>query len=73
MVWPKPTASGADMAFEHYRLAAARSPDSVPVTLELAKSLPGMGERLEAARSDVFLGRPPNTKTPKLFSGHHPR
>ena len=45
-----------EIALEHYRLAAARFPDSAEVAVETAKSLRGCGQRLEAARSlDVFL------------------
>jgi Flp pilus assembly protein TadD len=40
-----------DLALEHYRLAAAEFPDSVPVTLALAKSLREMGEPNEALKT----------------------
>jgi Flp pilus assembly protein TadD len=40
-----------DLALEHYRLAAAQFPDSVPVTLALAKSLREMGEPSEALKT----------------------
>src|SRR5580693_2717893 len=40
-----------DLALEHYRLAAAQFPDSVPVTLALAKSLREMGEPSEAVKT----------------------
>jgi Flp pilus assembly protein TadD len=40
-----------DLALEHYRLAAVQFPDSVPVTLALAKSLREMGELSEALKT----------------------
>jgi len=40
-----------DLALEHYRLAAVQFPDSVPVTLALAKSLRDMGEPSEALKT----------------------
>jgi Flp pilus assembly protein TadD len=40
-----------DLAMEHYRLAAVQFPDSVPVTLALAKSLREMGEPSEALKT----------------------
>lgn len=40
-----------DLALEHYRLAAVQFPDSVPVTLALAKSLREMGEPSEALKT----------------------
>jgi Flp pilus assembly protein TadD len=40
-----------DLALEHYRLAAAQFPDSVPVTLALAKSLREMGEPFAALKT----------------------
>jgi Flp pilus assembly protein TadD len=40
-----------DLALEHYRLAATQFPDSVPVTLSLAKTLREMGEPGEALKT----------------------
>ncbi len=40
-----------DLAIEHYRLAAARFPDSVAAALGLAKTLQGMGETEEALKA----------------------
>ncbi len=53
----------ADLALEHYRLAAAQFPDSMLVTLELAKTLREMGEP-EGALSVLrgFLGKYPNAR-----------
>src|ERR1700683_1639963 len=49
-----------DLALEHYRLAAAQFPDSVPVTLALAKSLREMGEPSEALKTlSEFADRQP--------------
>jgi Flp pilus assembly protein TadD len=49
-----------DLALEHYRLAAAQFPDSVPVTLALAKSLREMGEPSEALKTlHEFADRQP--------------
>jgi Flp pilus assembly protein TadD len=49
-----------DLALEHYRLAAAQFPDSVPVTLALAKSLRAMGEPSEALKTlQEFADRQP--------------
>lgn len=58
-----------EVALEHYRLAAARFPDSAPVALELAKSLRSLGQRLEAARAlDLFLAAHPDAGAPGVFS-----
>jgi Flp pilus assembly protein TadD len=49
-----------DLALEHYRLAAAQFPDSVPVALALAKSLRAMGEPSEALKTlHEFADRQP--------------
>jgi Flp pilus assembly protein TadD len=49
-----------DLALEHYRLAAAQFPDSIPVTLTLAKSLREMGEPSEALKTlHEFADRQP--------------
>ncbi len=40
-----------DLAIEHYRMAAARFPDSVAAALGLAKTLDGMGESDEALKA----------------------
>ena len=40
-----------DLAIEHYRMAAARFPDSVAAALGLAKTLQGMGETEEALKA----------------------
>jgi Flp pilus assembly protein TadD len=49
-----------DLALEHYRLAAMQFPDSVPVTLALAKSLREMGEPSEALKTlHEFADRQP--------------
>ena len=50
-----------DLALEHYRLAATQFPDSVPVTLALAKTLLQMGEPNEALKAlRDFEGRHPS-------------
>jgi protein O-GlcNAc transferase len=49
-----------DLALEHYRLAAAQFPDSVPVALALAKSLRELGEPSEALKTlHEFADRQP--------------
>ena len=51
-----------DLALEHYRMAAAQFPDSVPVTLALAKTMREMGEPSEALKTlREFADRQPRT------------
>ena len=54
---------GRELALEHYRLAAARFPESAEVQLAMAKSLRVMGLRAEAAGElEKFLGRSPQSR-----------
>src|SRR5580658_3419592 len=51
-----------DLALEHYRLAATQFPESVPLTLALAKTLREMGEPSEALKTlREFTDRQPRS------------